>query len=205
MSSARPLPSRNSWISNAAFGWLLLGSTILAAPLAPGDPVPQGSLRNGAGGVIELAAALAGKPAVLVFYRGGWCPYCTRHLEALADVLPLLEQRGIQMIAISPDRPEVIRNQDTTPGLTLLSDSSMTVSQAFDLAFQVPADLVRKYRDEYQIDLEASSGETHHLLPHPAVYVVDAAGVIRFAHVNTDYRQRLDPGAIVSALDSLTP
>ncbi len=54
-----------------------------------------------------------------------------------------------------------------------------------------------------EIKLHAAlDGKTHHLLPHPAVFVVDAKGAIRFAHVNPDYRQRLDPQAILKAARS---
>jgi peroxiredoxin len=63
----------------------------------------------------------------------------------------------------------------------------------------VPAELVTKYKTEYQIDIEATSGKTRHSLPYPAVFIIDAKGVIRFAHVNPDYKKRLDPKAILKA------
>lgn len=56
------------------------------------------------------------------------------------------------------------------------------------------------HKSEYGIDLKAASVQTHHLLPHPAVFVVDARGVIRFAHVNPDYKIRLEPEKILEAI-----
>ena len=74
----------------------------------------------------------------------------------------------------------------------LLSDSDMDAARAFGLAFKVDDALVETYKTQYGIDLEASSGRTHHELPVPAAYVVDQAGMIRFAFVNPDYKVRVD-------------
>ena len=49
------------------------------------------------------------------------------------------------------------------------------------------------------VDLEAASGNTGHLLPYPSVFIVDKAGIIRFAYVNPDYKVRLDPAKILEA------
>jgi len=169
---------------------------------AVGDQVPDVSLRTAEGADLKLRDAVNTKPAVLVFYRGGWCPFCTRHLMALAEVEEQITAAGFQILAISPDRPEKIAGTPDRDQLsyTLLSDSSMETSKAFGITFQVPVELVTKYKEEFQIDIEAASGETHHLLPHPAVYVVDTDGVIRFAHVNEDYKKRLAPDEILGAL-----
>lgn len=78
----------------------------------------------------------------------------------------------------------------------MLSDSE-AVAKAFGIAFQVEDDLVKKYKDSYKIDLEAASGQTHHILPHPAVYVVNRAGKIQFAYGNPDYKVRLEPAKIL--------
>jgi peroxiredoxin len=148
-----------------------------------------------------LAEVLGGKPSVLVFYRGGWCPYCNRHLAALAGVEKDLLAAGYQILAISPDQPtKLAETPDRAKlGYRLYSDSSMDAGKAFGIAFEMPADLVAKYKNEYKIDLEAAAGQTHHLLPHPAVYVGDSSGVVRVAHVNEDYKVRLDPEKIVEA------
>lgn len=76
----------------------------------------------------------------------------------------------------------------------------METAKAFGSTFQVPAELVSKYKTEYQIDLEAASSQTHHLLPHPAVYVIGTDGIIRFAHVNEDYKVRLEPDKILEVV-----
>jgi peroxiredoxin len=170
-----------------------------------GDAVPAGEVRTDAGEAVSLSDLVAGKPTVLIFYRGGWCPYCNRHLSALAEVAPKLEQAGFQLLAISPDRPEKLRAKPDLSKLpyTLLSDSGMDLCRSFGIAFKVDDALVIKYRDSHGIDLEGDSGETHHLLPHPSVFIVDGDGTIRFAHVDPKYKVRLDPEVILESAQAV--
>jgi peroxiredoxin len=184
-------------LSVALFSALRAESEV--AHLNVGDVIPAGEVRTDTGEAVTLSDLVAGKPTVLIFYRGGWCPYCNRHLAALAKVAPKLEEAGFQLLAISPDRPQKLREKPDLGQLpyTLLSDSSMDLCQSFGIAFKVDDALVAKYRDSYGIDLEGDSGETHHLLPHPSVFIVDAGGTIRFAHVDPKYKVRLDPEVIL--------
>jgi|TARA_B110000438_G_C15644894_1_gene577004 peroxiredoxin len=54
------------------------------------------------------------------------------------------------------------------------------------------------------IDLEGDSGEDHHLLPHPSVFVVDRAGVIKFAHVDANYKTRLSTDEVLAAVKTVS-
>jgi len=83
-------------------------------------------------------------------------------------------------------------------GFQLLSDSSMTAAVEFGLGWQVPKSMVQKYTT-YGIDLDAASGQSHHLLPVPAVFVVGTDGVVRFQYVNPDHRVRLDADVLLAA------
>jgi len=166
-----------------------------------GDLIPDVTVNTADASKVKLRDVVKSKPAVLIFYRGGWCPYCSRHLMALASVEKDLSAAGYQILAISADKPAMLVKTPNHEKLTctLLSDASMDAAKAFGITFKVPDDLVAKYKNDYQIDLEATSGETHHLLPHPAVFIVDRGGIIRFAHVNPDYKSRLDPAEILKA------
>jgi peroxiredoxin len=185
---------------------LLIAGSLLAGaadskPLSVGTVIPDAALRTAQGDEFKLRDAVKQKPAVLIFYRGGWCPYCTLHLSALAGVEKELIASGFQLLAVSTDQPSKLREKPEHQALkyTLLSDSTMEAAKAFGIAFKVPDELVAKYKNSYGIDLEAASGQKHHLLPHPAVFIVDTAGVIRFAHVNEDYKVRLEPEKILAA------
>ena len=107
---------------------------------------------------------------------------------------------GYQVLAVSPDAPEALRASLDKGGYKyqLLSDSDMALSKAFGLAFRVDDPTVKKY-EGFGIDLAKASGRDHHLLPVPAVYLVDQKGIIRFAHWNPDYKKRLDSNELLDA------
>lgn len=167
-----------------------------------GDSLPAVNILDEDGQAVALRELVREQPAVIIFYRGGWCPYCNRHLMALAEAESRILAAGHRIVAISPDQPAKLK---ATPdreqlGYRLYSDRGAEAAQALGIAFRVPDELVAKYKGEYQIDLEAAAGDTHHLLPHPSVFVVGTDGVIRFAHVDPDYRKRLSADEILAAI-----
>ncbi|PIR15628.1 MAG: antioxidant AhpC [Elusimicrobia bacterium CG11_big_fil_rev_8_21_14_0_20_64_6] len=169
-------------------------------PLLIGAAAPDASLRGLDGKAVTLKKRLAGKPTVLVFYRGGWCPYCNLHLKELKDIQKDLEALGYQTLAVTPDRPSELRKTLDKHALpyTLLSDSKMDAARAFGLAFRVDDKTIKKY-EGYGIDLEKSSGEKHHWLPVPGLFIVDKSGVITFVYANPDYKIRLRGPVVLSA------
>lgn len=190
-----------AWLFLFAGAVLLHGEDSQSSPLKVGDRIPDVSLRTEEDKRIRLRETVAQKPTVLIFYRGGWCPFCTRHLQELGKIEKDLEATGVQLLAISMDQPSRLRetpNRDKL-GYQLLSDSDAGAIKAFGIAFRVEDSIFQKYKDSYHIDLEAISGEKHHLLPHPSVFVVDPSGAIRFAHVSQDYQVRLEPGKVLEA------
>lgn len=185
---------------------LLLGAALAQAQtntpaLKVGDAIPDVTLRTEDDKEVSLRKLVSEKPTVLIFYRGGWCPFCTRHLKDLAGIEGDLEKQGAQLFAISMDTPAKLK---ATPdhdklGYRLLSDSEAHAAKAFGIAFTVEDALVKKYKDSHKIDLEAAAGNKNHILPHPAVFVADTSGKIRFAHFNPDYKVRLDSKEILKA------
>ena len=169
-------------------------------PLTVGAPVPDAALRTVAGAPVSLADVVKGKKTVLVFYRGGWCPYCNLQMADLQARVGELEGMGYAVVAISPDTPEELRKSVEKNKLdyTLLSDSKADAIRKFGLAFRVEDALVAKYKDSYKIDLERSSGETHHILPVPAVFLIKD-GRVAYAFSNPDYKVRLKGDALVAA------
>jgi len=171
-------------------------------PLQVGAPAPQFTVRTASGEAFEFQPKSLRKPAVLIFYRGGWCPYCNAHLAQLRGAEPQLIEMGYEVLFMSADRPELLRSSlKEDVDYTLLSDADMNAARAFGIAFRVDDATVQRYK-KYNIDLEATSGATHHELPVPAVFIVDRAGTIRFAHWNPDYKARLGGEQILTAAKS---
>ena len=190
---------------------LLLGAALAhaetnATPLKVGDLIPDVKLRTEDDKEVSLRKLVSEKPTVLIFYRGGWCPFCNRHLQSLAGIEDDLNKAGVQLLAISMDQPAKLKATPDREKLhyRLLSDSDATAATAFGIAFKVDDKTVEKYKG-YGINLDAASGNDHHILPHPAVFVADTSGKIRFAHFNPDYKVRLEPAKILEAARSVKP
>jgi peroxiredoxin len=170
-------------------------------PLEKGQRVPEVRLKGLDGKDISLASLHQEKPLVIVFFRGGWCPICTKHTQQLIKVYPELKEKGFEMIAVSPDSVESTKaniDKSSIP-FAVYSDSALNATSGFGLAFKVDDATVTKYKG-FGIDLEKASGQTHHALPIPAIYVVSKDGVIAFAHSNPDYRQRLDAKVLLKEI-----
>lgn len=175
-------------------------------PLFAGVVAPSFTARNADGSDFVFDPGELDRPAMLIFYRGGWCPYCNRHLAELRHVVPELEERGMDVYFLSADSPDNLASalHGDVEGLdyTLLSDAKLGAAEAFGLAFRVSDDYYQQAK-EYGLDLEEASGETHHALPIPAAYLIDAAGMIRFAHTNPDYTVRLSAEELRAGVDSV--
>jgi peroxiredoxin len=173
-------------------------------PLLLGNPLPDVELRTLEDAPITLKAAVGGKPAVLVFYRGGWCPFCMTQLSGLRLIQKDLEALGYQLIAISPDQPIFLKRTlgRESIGYRLLSDRSAAAMRAFGIGYEVDAELLKTLAG-YNIDLEQYSGEKHHVLPVPSVYLVDEAGILQFSYVHPDYRVRVPQEVILAAAKAI--
>ena len=173
-------------------------------PIAVGTPLPDVQVQTIEGASIGAREALAGTPTVMVFFRGGWCPYCNRQLAELRLIQDDLAALGYRLVAVSPDRPESLREglNKTPVDYRLLSDAAARLIRALGIAFRVDDATIEQYKG-YGIDLEAASGHDHHLLPVPTVLLVDTSGVIRYRYSNADYKVRMDPDALLSVAASL--
>ncbi len=121
-------------------------------------------------------------------------------LGQLQKIEARLIKLGYQIIAVSADRPEKLQESVSKHSLTytLLSDSKATGPQAFGIAYKMDDKMVEAFKG-YNLDIEAASGETHHILPAPAAFVVGTDGMIKFAYVNPNYKVRVDPDVLLAA------
>lgn len=170
------------------------------SPLPAGASAPDFTVRSPDGAEYRFEAGALDAPVLLIFYRGGWCPYCNTHLQELRTAVPKLRDAGVEVLFLSADRPELLYASLDEPDIdyTLLSDASMAAARAFGVAFRVDDRTVEKYLG-FGIDLEAASGYDHHQLPVPSVYLVDRDGIVRFMHAEPDYKVRIDPETLLRA------
>ena len=118
----------------------------------------------------------------------------------LRDLNEAINDLGFQILAISPDRLSKVGETigEHKISFTLLSDSQMIAARAFGIAYTVD-DATLKALAQHGVDLEAASGEMHHELPVPAVFLVGTNLVIQFEYVNPDYSVRVHPELLLAA------
>jgi len=161
-------------------------------PLPVGARAPMFAARTSEGALRTFDPEGYKKPTVVLFYRGGWCPYCNAQLSDLHLVEPKLRESGFEIVFLSTDRPELLYSSLTATDIhyTLLSDSRLEAAKAFRVAYHVDGATLAKMR-EYGVDLEATTGTKQHELPVPSVFIIDKSGTIRFVYSNPDYKIRL--------------
>ena len=81
------------------------------SPLLSGENIPQVKLSDATGQPFDLNAAVSLKPTILIFYRGGWCPYCSKQLAGLQEIEEDLTKMGYQLLAVSTDSPDNLKNE----------------------------------------------------------------------------------------------
>lgn len=182
----------------------LRATGIEAAALKIGDRAPDVTLPDALGRPVRLADLWSDGPLVLVFYRGGWCPYCNLELRAWQRLLPRLDAAGVRLAAISPQTPDnsLSTAEKNALAFPVLSDSAMAAADGFGIAFDLTPELAELYRSVGH-DLPVTNGNGRWSLPVPATYVVGRDGRIVFAHVEADYRRRAEPEDVLEALRSL--
>jgi peroxiredoxin len=169
-------------------------------PLSVGARAPLFAARTTEGALRTFEPDSWKKPVVVIFYRGGWCPYCNAQLSDLHLVEPKLRKSGFDIVFLSTDRPELLYTslKATDIHYTLLSDSHLEAAKSFHVAYHVDDATFAKMR-EYGEDLEVTTGTKQHELPVPSVFIIDTSGTIRFVYSNPDYKIRLGADALWTA------
>ncbi|GAB5556877.1 MAG: peroxiredoxin-like family protein [Schleiferiaceae bacterium] len=168
-------------------------------PIFIGDTVPNIELKNLDGSSISSEAVTSQKPTVLIVYRGGWCPYCTRHLSAVGEIMNEIDSMGYNVVAVSPDSPERLNesSEELSLDYQLYSDYSGQFIQKMGLAFYGP----KRYSD--MLNKAAGGNNPDAVLPVPSLFVVDANGVVLFEYVVPNYRQRMSSELLLNVLSAL--
>ena len=172
------------------------------APLnlpALGTAMPDGDLLDAHGKATTLASARAGKPAVVVFYRGAWCPYCNVTLRAYQeDLLPELTARGIALVAISPQKPDGALTAQETNELSyaVLSDPGNQIAGALGILTETGEAAVAVQAQLGLVVADTNADGTA-AIPMPTVVVLDAGGAIRWIDVHPDYGTRTEPTEVL--------
>jgi peroxiredoxin len=171
----------------------------------PGSVLGDFSLLDVHGAPKRLSAILNGQAAVVVLYRGAWCPYCNLALRAYQEnLVPALSDRGVGLVAISPQKPDgslsaAEKNELT---FTVLSDPGNQIAQRLGVT-TAPTDDAQAAQRAIGFDLPDANADESNGLPMPTVVIVDESGVIRWIDVHPNYTTRTEVNDILAALQTL--
>jgi peroxiredoxin len=182
----------------------LIATGAIDNALKVGDSIPEFTLASAEGRFVRSADILARGPAVLSFYRGAWCSYCSAELNALADAAPRIRAAGAALVSITAEAGgTALRTKfDRQLDFEILIDLDNGLALEFGLVFRLTDDVKKAYlRNGWDFGL--IYGNEAWFLPVPATYIVRPDGVIAHAYVNADFRYRLDPEEILKALAHL--
>ena len=175
------------------------------SPLLPGLAVPNVELKDQYGKTVSLSERFKEKTTVLIVYRGGWCPYCSKQLASVQKIEKELTNLDAQLIAVSPDSPEKLaETKITAPSYQLLSDDSLSLAQTLGLAFYLDDKTAKIYRNKLGVNFVSLDGEAKVALPVPAVFVIDTNGLVHFQYANPNYKVRLTEDLLLAAVKSVS-
>jgi len=141
-------------------------------------------------GAAKTYADVTGKNGtVLVFVRSAaWCPFCQVQMIDINRISADLNKRGYTLAALSYDAPEVLATfaKQRAISYTLLSDQKSEMIDAFDIR-----------------DPQYPAGNMAHGVPKPAIFVIDAQGVVKAKLAEDGYRVRPLVDAMMAAVDGV--
>ncbi len=166
-----------------------------------GEKAPNFMLKNQLGETVELKKVLAEKKAVLVFYRGAWCPYCNLQLEAYQNILNEIKTMNGTLIAVHPQTQEAGMKlfEKLNLDFEVLSDPELIAINAYGLKISLPEELKEAYRS-IGLDLSHLNANHNWELPVTATFIIDRQGMICHAYTDVDYKHRMEPKDILSVL-----
>jgi peroxiredoxin len=178
-------------------------SGVTKSAIQIGQRAPNFSLSNAKGDTVQLSKLLKQGPVILTWYRGGWCPYCNITLHSLQEYLPEFKKRGATLVALTPELPDNSLNTKEKNNLEfeVLSDVNSEVGKQYGIIYKLTKEVAEYYKKG--VNLEKYNGEDSYTLPLAATYVINTNGIVTYAFLDADYRNRAEPAEIIEALEQL--
>ena len=166
-----------------------------------GEPLPEFNLPDENGQLVSLSSLLRSGPAVISLNRGHWCPYCKLELRSLAAIHDEIGRLGARIVSMMLDTATFTGDyaQQNRLPFPILSDIDLGYSLSLGLIFWVGEEIQRLYEDA-GVELERYQGNRGHFLPMGAKFIVGQDGLIKARQVNIEFRERMEPEAVLAVL-----
>jgi len=175
--------------------WVFVRRNLRGKPtpleLEPGDPLPEFSAEDEDGKPVS-SNDLRGRPSVVLFVRGNWCPFCSRQVADLTSYYKEINALGAKLVIVTP------RPLGTTRRVAEIFDVQFDFWLDGDLAVTKQLGLLHEtgvpgmYRDQYGPDTV-----------WPTALVCDADNIITYVEQSKRLIDRPDPESLVAKLRKL--
>ena len=171
--------------------WKKAGGRSVPAQLQPGQSLPEFQAVDDNGNQLS-SADLAGSPAILLFVRGSWCPFCSKQVANLTKVYKEITDAGAKLILVTPKPLETTRRVAEMFGVEFdfWLDESLEIANL--LGIVIEAGVPDEQRKEYGEDTL-----------WPTSLVIDADGVIRYTKLSTALVDRPNPEKLLNVVRNL--
>ncbi|WP_435654219.1 peroxiredoxin-like family protein [Cellulophaga baltica] len=175
-------------------------TNIVGNALQVGETAINFTLPNALGKKITLYDELENGPVILMWYRGGWCPYCNMQLHYMQEMLPEFKKLGASLIAITPETPDnsISTKEKNDLEFEVLSDLDNKVGYEYKVVFKLTEDVKEIYENGFE--LSKFNGNDKGELPLAATYIIGQNKVIQYAFLDADYRNRAEPQDLLEHL-----
>lgn len=157
---------------------ILLETDIESKEIEVGQKAPDFLARDLDDKHVSLRSIINGRRTLLIFYRGGWCPFCNKQLAAISQDFPKFKDLGATIVAVSSEEvekgKELLRKLDVP--YVLLSDSQFEGIDRYGVRDANPSERTR------------AMGITS--LSKPSAFIIDEAGIVRYKYVGKNAADR---------------
>lgn len=163
---------------------------------------PDFKAKDQSGAEVSLKDLRKKGPIVLVFYHGFWSPYCTKELKRFQDSLQLLTDKGVQVVAVTPEASEGIAKtvEKTGAVFPILYDPEVKIARNYQVAYEVDEKTATRYKSFGNDLLVINQQKGRPFLPVPAVYIINKEGSVIYRYFETDNRKRVTVKEILDQL-----
>lgn len=182
----------------------LLAADAGSHALQTGATLPGFVLPDSNGHLIHSADLLRQGPLVISFNRGKWCSFCRLELSALADIHADITGMGGSIVSIMPERS--VQTQTLVQTLDLPYPVLTDIDNGYALSCGLMISLGNSLRELFLsrgTNLAPFHGNNSWFVPIPVTYIVDQSGVIRESYIDADFRRRMQPEAILAAVQKI--
>ncbi len=170
--------------------------------ISVGEKAPLFSAKDYQGNKIELQKYIEKSPVVLIFYRGNWCPVCSKYLKNYTDSMKLITDKGATVLFITPETAEGAEKtvKKTKLPYTIVIDSDQEIMKNYDVLFEVTKKYNRKIKTLLFTDIAENNKEETAHLPVPATFIIDKTGTIIWRQFDPNYKNRASTKDILEHL-----